>query len=479
MQQLWPYALDSIRTQLNTPEYQAWIEPIRCIGLGDNEIHLEVPHQQFETWVREKYLPIILNVLNALTGREFAVRFTSSGQKGTHFESGRAICHSDSPIVAPSADLQLPLGELRTGEAVVTAEADSGRSVAVARPDQDQLDFSPHYRFDTFVVGPSNQFAHAACRAVAESPARNYNPLFIYGGVGLGKTHLLQAIGNHIRQRKPSMRIKYISSESYINELIHCIRNDRMDEFRRRYRAQCDVLLIDDIQFIAGKDRTQEEFFHTFNSLYSSNKQIVVTSDRVPQDMPGLEERLRTRFQWGLIADIQAPEVETRIAILEKKAERESIRLPEDVAMFLATNIKSNVRELEGSLIRLNAYATLIGADIQLPMAKNVLRDLLNESSKAISSEKIIKDVASFSDLKVADLKGPRRHKMVALPRMIAMYLCRELTSDSYPELGRKFGNRDHSTVINAVNKVEKLLVEDPAVQKTVHQLRALIIQSN
>lgn len=479
MQQLWPYALDSIRTQLNTPEYQAWIEPIRCIGLGDNEIHLEVPHQQFETWVREKYLPIILNVLNALTGREFAVRFTSSGQKGTHSESGRAICHSGSPFVAPSADLQLPLGELRTGEAVVTAEADSGRSVAVARPDQDQLDFSPHYRFDTFVVGPSNQFAHAACRAVAESPARNYNPLFIYGGVGLGKTHLLQAIGNHIRQRKPSMRIKYISSESYINELIHCIRNDRMDEFRRRYRAQCDVLLIDDIQFIAGKDRTQEEFFHTFNSLYSSNKQIVVTSDRVPQDMPGLEERLRTRFQWGLIADIQAPEVETRIAILEKKAERESIRLPEDVAMFLATNIKSNVRELEGSLIRLNAYATLIGADIQLPMAKNVLRDLLNESSKAISSEKIIKDVASFSDLKVADLKGPRRHKMVALPRMIAMYLCRELTSDSYPELGRKFGNRDHSTVINAVNKVEKLLVEDPAVQKTVHQLRALIIQSN
>ncbi|NUN15325.1 MAG: chromosomal replication initiator protein DnaA, partial [Myxococcales bacterium] len=422
---------------------------------------------------------IILKVLKALSGREFTVQFTSGGQKGNDSDRGRTIGGEGTTSPTVISDSQLPLGEARPGISSGSAETDSMRSVTPARPDHDQLDFSPHYRFDTFVVGPSNQFAHAACQAVAESPARNYNPLFIYGGVGLGKTHLLQAIGNYIRLRKPSMRIKYISSESYINELIHCIRNDRMDDFRRRYRAHCDVLLIDDIQFIAGKDRTQEEFFHTFNSLYSSNKQIVVTSDRVPQDMPGLEERLRTRFQWGLIADIQAPEVETRIAILEKKAERESIRLPEDVAMFLATNIKSNVRELEGSLIRLNAYATLIGADIQLPMAKNVLKDLLNESSKTISSEKIIRDVANFTDLKVADLKGPRRHKMVALPRMIAMYLCRELTSDSYPELGRKFGNRDHSTVINAVNKVEKLLVEDPSVQKMVHQLRALIIQSN
>jgi chromosomal replication initiator protein len=451
MHDLWQNALNEMRQQLSTQDFEAWFRPIVCNTVGDDEIVLEVPHAFFEEWVRERYAELIAETLENLTNRSFKVSFVLAPvTRGAHapgelqFEPMRSV---SGPVAQPAM-----------------ASTDDSTGIPA-------LDLIDSYSFDTFVTGPSNQFCHAACRAVGDAPATNYNPLFIYGGVGLGKTHLLHAIGNEIRRKNPRARVKYISSESYINELIQCIRLDRMDEFRYRYRSQCDVLLIDDIQFIAGKDRTQEEFFHTFNSLYGSHKQIIVTSDKIPAEMPGLEERLRTRFQWGLIADIQAPEMETRIAILEKKAERENLALPEDVAMFLATHIQSNVRELEGSLIRLNAYASLTGTEVNLKMARTVLHDLLTDEGRRITCDRIIKEVSGFFNLKITDLKGPRRHKIISLPRMVAMFLCRKMTRESFPEIGRKFGGRDHSTVINAVTKVERLITTDSELARTVRAL--------
>jgi len=451
MHDLWQNALNEMRQQLSTQDFEAWFRPIVCNTVGDDEIVLEVPHAFFEEWVRERYAELIAETLENLTNRSFKVSFVLAPvTRGAHapgelqFEPMRSV---SGPVAQPAM-----------------ASTDDSTGIPA-------LDLIDSYSFDTFVTGPSNLFCHAACRAVGDAPATNYNPLFIYGGVGLGKTHLLHAIGNEIRRKNPRARVKYISSESYINELIQCIRLDRMDEFRYRYRSQCDVLLIDDIQFIAGKDRTQEEFFHTFNSLYGSHKQIIVTSDKIPAEMPGLEERLRTRFQWGLIADIQAPEMETRIAILEKKAERENLALPEDVAMFLATHIQSNVRELEGSLIRLNAYASLTGTEVNLKMARTVLHDLLTDEGRRITCDRIIKEVSGFFNLKITDLKGPRRHKIISLPRMVAMFLCRKMTRESFPEIGRKFGGRDHSTVINAVTKVERLITTDSELARTVRAL--------
>ncbi len=448
MNELWQSALTMIRGQLNTQDFEAWFSPIVCQAVGENEIHLEVPHAYFKEWIRDRYLSVIEETLQGLTQKPYEVRFSlaSGGSAG------------NMPAEQQSLDL---------GRAVemVRPPALKPRPVREEPRPSDLLD---EYVFDTFVVGPSNQFCYAACQAVAESPAMNYNPLVIYGGVGLGKTHLLHAIGHEVHRRDPSMRVKYISSESYINELIQCIRLDRMDEFRYRYRSECDVLLIDDIQFIAGKDRTQEEFFHTFNSLYGSHKQIVVTCDKVPSELPGLEERLRTRFQWGLMADIQPPEVETRVAILEEKASREGLALPEDVAMYLATQFQSSVRELEGSLIRINAYASLTNSHVNLETTKRVLKDCLSEENKAITVDQVIKAVCGFYGVKTTDLKGPRRHKVISLPRMVAMYLCRKYTEASYPEIGRKFGGRDHSTVINSVTKIERLLPTDSNLLRSV-----------
>lgn len=447
MSELWQTALNQFRAQLNNQDFEAWFSPIVCHEIEENEIHLEVPHAFFEQWIRDRYLGIIEETLKSLTQRPYSVEFSLRSESSKK---------SSSPL---QQSLSLTPGP--------------GRAVRPkpAREREANADLLPDYLFDTFVVGPSNQFSHAACQAVASSPARSYSPLFIYGGVGLGKTHLLHAIGHEVHRRDPTMRVKYISSESYINELIQCIRLDRMDEFRYRYRSECDVLLIDDIQFIAGKDRTQEEFFHTFNSLHSSNKQIVVTSDKMPSELPGLEERLRTRFQWGLIADIQPPEIETRVAILEKKAEREGLQLPEDMAMYLATHVQSNVRELEGSLIRVNAYASLTHSEVNLDTAKRVLRDLFVDYAERVTMERIIKDVCAYYGVKSTDIRGPRRHKVISLPRMVAMYLCRSHTDASYPEIGRKFGGRDHSTVINSVGKIERLLGSEPNVAKAVRNL--------
>jgi chromosomal replication initiator protein len=329
---------------------------------------------------------------------------------------------------------------------------------------------SPRYSFDTFIVGASNQFAHAACRAVAEAPSRSYNPLFLYGGVGLGKTHLMHAIGHYVLTRSPSLKLTYISAERFMNEVVNAIRYDRILEFRERYRG-VDVLLVDDIQFIVGKERTQTEFFHTFNALHDAQKQIVLSSDCPPNQISELEERLRSRFEWGLIADIQPPDLETKIAILRRKAEAEGVSLPDDVALYIAGRIKSNIRELEGSLIRLLAYASLTGRDLSMTLAQEVLRDVLRHEERVVTIESIQKFVAEYYRLKLVELKSKNNSKSVALPRQVAMYLCKALTNASLPEIGKSFGGKHHSTVIHSLRKVEELRKKDSAFNSLVNTL--------
>lgn len=426
---LWDNTLFLIKDKLDTHQFNHWFKPIVCEAVTANEIVLKVPDRFFHEWLKDNYIDILQSSLKQQAGGELAIRFIYAAPGAT---------------VAP----------------VIRKEAPASSTIPI----------DPRYTFDSFVVGASNQFAHAACAAVADTPGRNYNPLFIYGGVGLGKTHLLHAIGNEIRKNKPGANIQYIASEQYINDLITSLRTDRMDDFRTRYRKGCDVLLVDDIQFIAGKERTQFEFFHTFNSLYAEHKQIVVTSDRFPQEIAGLEERLKSRFQWGLIADVQPPELETRVAILETKAAQEGIDLSEEVVMFLAQNVQKNVRELEGSLIRLAAHSRLTHVPIDLQMTRQVLRDILTTPGPTITIPQVQKLVASYFNVTVSDLKGARRHRAIALPRMIAMFLVRRHTPCSFPEIGKRFGNRDHSTVISAVKKIDRLSKSGDPTNETVQR---------
>ena len=341
---------------------------------------------------------------------------------------------------------------------------------AVADDPIDLVGLSPRYSFDTFIVGASNQFAHAACRAVAEAPSRSYNPLFLYGGVGLGKTHLMHAIGHYVLTQSPDLKLTYISAERFMNEVVNAIRYDRILEFRERYRG-VDVLLVDDIQFIVGKERTQTEFFHTFNALHDAQKQIVLSSDCPPHQISELEERLRSRFEWGLIADIQAPDLETKIAILTRKAEAEGVSLPGDVALYIAGRIKSNIRELEGSLIRLLAYASLTGRDISMSLAQEVLRDVLRQEGRTVTIDMIQKFVAEYYQLKLVDLKSKNNSKSIALPRQVAMYLCKALTPSSLPEIGKSFGGKHHSTVIHSLRKVEDLRRRDETFNSLINTL--------
>ncbi len=433
---LWNNTLYSLRDKLGTHQFNHWVKPIVCEAVNENEIVLKVPDRFFHDWLKDNYLDILRSSLREQAAKEMDIRFTYARKSNNH----QAI-----------------------------------DSEAIDLPSSSTIALDLRYEFSSFVVGASNQFAHAASLAVAESSGRNYNPLFIYGGVGLGKTHLLHAIGNQIIRDNPNASIQYIASEQYINDLVTSIRTERMDEFRARYRKSCDVLLVDDIQFIAGKERTQVEFFHTFNSLYADHKQIVVTSDRFPQEIAGLEERLKSRFQWGLIADVQPPELETRVAILREKAKLDKIVLPEDVAMFLATHVKSNVRELEGSLIRLAAHSRLNSIPIDMSMTRNVLKDLLTHPGPTITIPQVQKIVASYYNVTVSDLKGSRRHRAIALPRMVAMYLVRQHTPNSFPEIGKRFGNRDHSTVISAVKKITRLNntpdSQGEAVQRAIREL--------
>jgi len=431
--EIWERALSSLQQRIKPHNFDMWLRPILCSAVDGCRITLRAPNRYIKEWFEDNYLSIVLQELRSHTQSEFQVIFELE-------ESGE---------VEPPAAVEAP-------EPVASHW---------------EYEFNERYQFDSFVAGPSNQLAHAAARAVAEVPAAKYNPLFIYGGVGLGKTHLLCAIGHEIRRRQPSLRVAYLSSERFMNEYINLLRSNRIEEFRARYREECDVLLMDDIQFIAGKDRTQDEFFHTFNALYDSHRQIVVTADKYPREIPDLEERLRTRFQWGLIADIQQPELETRIAILKKKADVERIGLADDVALYLANNIKSNVRELEGSLIRLAAFASLQSAEITVDFARDTLKNLFSQATSSLSIETIQKEVSAYFSIKVGDLKGQKRHKAVVRPRQIAMYLCRKLVGSSFPEIGQRFGGKDHSTVISACRKIEDLVEKDLSIRTAVEAL--------
>ena len=441
---LWEEILHKVESKVNRHSFNTWFRPTRLLFETGNTVGVLVPNAQFRDWLNKHYSGVIHESLDELHRPELEVVFETT----------------------PTTDAAEP----STAHAV---QADR-RSFAASLPAPPVVSNAPpipalntKYLFSTYVVGTSNQFAHAAARAVAEAPSRAYNPLFIYGGVGLGKTHLLHAIGHQILEQSPNFKVVYISAEKFMNDLINAIRYDRIMDFRDKHRS-FDVLLVDDIQFIAGKERTQEEFFHTFNALYDSQKQIVLSSDAPPREIPTLEERLRSRFEWGLTADIQAPDLETKIAILGKKAEAESLALPDDVAIFIASRIKSNIRELEGSLIRLIAYASLTERAIDIALAREVLKDLLPDDDKLINLETIQKYVADHYRLKVADLKARNNAKSVALPRQIAMYLGKSLTKSSLPDIGKAFGGKHHSTVIHSVRKIDGLRKSDPEFDKLI-----------
>jgi chromosomal replication initiator protein len=438
---IWHAALESIRSRVTRENFATYFEPLRFVSLEEGLLRLEVDDPFFGDWVRDHYADLLRDAASAAAGESVRV------------EIRVALRLAATPVPAP-------VEPVRTVAEVASSDRD-----------EPPLLLNPHYTFDTFVVGPSNQFAHAASESVANQPARAYNPLFIYGGTGLGKTHLLHAIAHRILAHDPSTRVAYVSAEEFTNQVVKGISRQEMDKFRERYRAGCDVLLVDDVHVLAGRERTQEEFFYTFNALHAAQKQIVLTSDRFPQEMPGLEERLRSRFQWGLIADIKAPELETRVAILKRKAERDRISLTDDIAFFLAQHIWRNVRALEGALIQLAAYASLTGRPMTQALAREALRHLLEGQEKAITVESIQKLVAEHFDVKVTDLRGQRRHRVIAHPRSIAMYLCRKHTQASFPQIGERFGGKDHSTVIAAVRKVEKGLSGDAALRNEVEAL--------
>jgi chromosomal replication initiator protein len=449
MNRLWQETLLHMEQNLSPQHFVTWIKPIRFAGLERDLVILEVPNRFFHDWIRDHYAQMIQESLSHIGAVAYRLQITIAPRDSSSQQS-------------PSPSTEIP-------KAVITAGKDSS-----AREWTHTYNLNSKYTFDEFVAGSSNQFACAAAQAVANNPATTYNPLFIYGGVGLGKTHLINAVGNEILKTNPEMKVCYYTSEKFMNELINSLRYAKMDEFRNKFRSM-DVLLIDDVQFIAGKERTQEEFFHTFNALYESHKQIVVTSDKFPKEIPGLEERLRSRFEWGLIADIQAPDVETKQAILKMKAEYNGIYLPPDVSLFLATSVSSNIRELEGYLVRIGAYASLTSTPISLSMAKDVLKDILVEKNKEVTVDDIQKVVAGHYAVKVSDLKASRRLKALVLPRQIAMYLSRQLTSLSYPEIGERFGGKDHSTIIHAIKKIEKGMEDDFQLRSTISTLRNTI----
>lgn len=440
MDKTWRATVEAVAEELVDGDLRAVVTRLRPVALRGDAIVVEAPSKLVADVVREGCLEALERALVRTSGgelRNVALTVPSGAQQELF----------PTPPPAP-----------RPGRSV------SRRSALL-----------PKYTFDTFVVGASNQFAHAASKAVANQPGDHYNPLFIYGGVGLGKTHLVNAIGHQVLDRNEEARVVYLSSESFMNELIAALRRDRMDEFKSRFR-RIDVLIVDDVQFLAGRERTQEEFFHTFNSLYDAHHQIVLTSDKFPKEIPDLEERLRNRFEWGLIADIQPPDIETRVAILEKKAEFEGIELPQEVALFLATNIDSNVRELEGSLTRLGAFASLNKCPITVDFAREVLQSVLRDrAERAVTIESIQKAVCEFFRIRPTDLRSKRRTRTIALPRQVAMYLCRRYTNASFPVIGDRFGGRDHSTVIHAAQVIERRLREDPTFRATVERLERLL----
>ena len=430
---LWDKILLHSERRVNPHSFATWFRPTRLERAEEDRLVIRVPTRLFKKRLTETYGQLIQAVLTELGRPQLQLEY---------------LCAESQPVAASAAP-----------------------------PPQAKLDFdavahqlNPRYTFESFIVGASNQFAHAAAMAVADQPSKSYNPLFLYGGVGLGKTHLMQAIGHTLKRRNPSLRLTYISAEKFTNEVIASIRLERMAAFRDRFRNM-DVLMVDDIQFIATRERTQEEFFHTFNALYDQQKQIVISSDCPPKEISSIEERLRSRFEWGLIADIQPPDLETKIAILQKKAESERVQVPDDVAEYIARAIKSNIRELEGALIRLMAYASLTGAVINLPTAQQVLKNIIETQDKKVTIEQIQKRVGEHFGLRAQDLKVRSNSKQIAFPRQVAMFLVKQLTSASLPEIGRQFGGKHHTTVLHSINKIQMLRQSDKDLNKTINRL--------
>lgn len=436
---LWGNILESIRERMNDRTFDTWFNGTRIIDFEEKNhlVTVFVPTTFTRNWIVNNYRETIGNLCSAITGEPYRVRFiTPNDQEAESDEPSTNDQRSDAfdPVLQPS-----PL--------------------------------NPRYTFSTFVIGASNRFAHAACLAVAESPARSYNPLFIYGGVGLGKTHLMHAISHSVMERRPDLRVMYLSCEQFTNDFISSLRNNTSNEFRKRYRS-IDVLLVDDIQFLAKKESTQEEFFHTFNALHSEGKQIVLSSDRPPREIPTLEDRLRSRFEWGLITDIQAPDLETRVAILQRKAKSDGFYIPEDVTFFIANQIDSNIRELEGALIRVVAFSSLVNQDIDIDLASQALKEIIKpDKPKTITAPQVQKVIGDHYGLKIEDLKAKNRSKHIAFPRQIAMYLVRELTDMSLPRIGAEFGGRDHTTVLHACEKVATEIERDPQLRTTIDRL--------
>jgi chromosomal replication initiator protein len=434
--------LDALEKKINRHSYDTWLKPTRYSHSSAGTLYVRVPTPEFRH-VGDKYADLIQEALDNL---------------GLEYQDVQFVTPEDDPAATP-------------------VRHDGGLSpritpvAAQSRFDWDgAAQLNPRYTFDAFVIGSGNQFAHAACQAVAERPSKAYNPLFLYGGVGMGKTHLMQAIGHEVRRRLPQAAICYVSSEKFTNEMINSLRYDKMTSFRDKFR-NVDVLLIDDIQFLAQKERTQEEFFHTFNALHESMKQIVIASDRPPKELAEVEDRLRSRFEWGLIADIQPPDLETKVAILQKKSEQEKVTLPTDVALYIASNIRSNVRELEGALIRLVAHSSLIGAEITLAYTQQVLKNFIDSQARKVTIESIQKAVAEQFGLRLVEIKAKNNSRSIVYPRQIAMYLAKHMTEASLPEIGRQFGGKHHTTVLHSVEKIDTVRKTDKDLNRLLNKM--------
>jgi len=445
----WMRVLDALEKKVNRLSYETWLKPTRFDHSQGGVLFIRVPNPEF-CHIGERYGDLISEAIDDL-GLEFRdVEFVTDEPQRSTSKGARPV---ESQPHAP-----LPQETPMTGPAQQRFDWDGAAQL------------NPKYTFDDFVSGSGNQFAHAAARAVAERPSKAYNPLFLYGGVGMGKTHLMQAIGHEIKKRQPEKSICYVSSERFTNDMINALRYSKMTSFRDKYRTM-DVLLMDDIQFLVNKERTQEEFFHTFNALHECMRQIVIASDRPPKELAEIEDRLRSRFEWGLIADIQPPDLETKVAILQKKAETDQVMLPTDVALFIASNIRSNVRELEGALIRLTAYASLAGRDLTLQTAQEVLKNLMESNIRKISIDSIQKAVSEQFALRLAEIKAKNNSRAIVYPRQIAMYLAKHLTDASLPEIGRQFGGKHHTTVLHSVEKIEELRKTDKDLNRLLNKL--------
>ncbi len=452
VEKIWNSAREHLRSRLNADTYNMWFAPLRANAVDPNCVILEVANEFCEVWLKDNYLSLLQDALTVAAGRQLQIKFKIVTGNGA-----QAL-----PAPAPSA----PVKSTRT------AESSHERT-----PHNGEISFNPKNTFETFVVGNNNNFAYAAALAVAQAPGKSYNPLFLYGGVGLGKTHLLHAIGQYVASNKKSARVAYVSSEKFTNEYIDGIQNNQLARFRKKYR-QTDVLLIDDIQFLAGKERIQEEFFHTFNALHEAHKQIVLTCDRPASEIQGLEHRLVSRFEWGLVTDLQPPDIEMRLAILNKKAQLMGVTLPEDILNFLASRIRTNVRRLEGALIRVASYASLTGKKLSIEVVEGLLREILHEEGRlSISIEVIQKRVAEHFDIRLADMTSKRRPENIAFPRQVAMYLSRQMTESSLNTIGEAFGGRDHGTVLHACRLVKDRMEVDSNVRQVVHYLEKQLMR--